>query len=158
VEASNPSKRQESQVALARRLVAVLLLVAWIVMLLVSSLSSNLRTCDDQIARVGGTALVRSCAPLSFASAPSLAVLIIVGVLLLPDLSVLEIPGVLRVERKLEEQAKRQDDIFALIHRLEMSQRVEVHNYNDVGASAMKVGELAALQGEKREQFDSDAS
>ena len=142
----------------ARRLLAVGLLAAWIAVLLVSSLTSSLRTCDDEIARVGSTALVRSCVPLSFTAAPSLAVLIIVGILILPDLSALEIPGVLRVERKLEEQAKRQDDIFAMIHRLEMSQRVEVHNYNDVGASAMKVGELVALQDEKREQFDSDAS
>jgi hypothetical protein len=146
----------------ARRLFAVLLLLGWVAILMVSSLTSGLRTCDDEIARVGGTALVRSCVPLSFTAAPSLALLVVVGILLLPDLSVLEIPGVLRVERKLEEQARRQDDIAEMVHRLEVSQRVsqhvEVRTYNEVSASAAKVGELAALQDEKREQFDSDAS
>ena len=143
--------------AKVRRGLVALLLLGWLALLLVSTLTPRLHTCDDEVARVGSAALVKSCQSLTITAAPMLAILVIVGVLLLPDLSALEIPGVLRVERKLEEQARRQDDIVAMIHRLEVSQRVEVHNYNDVGAKAARVGELAALQDEKREQFDSDA-
>ena len=89
-----------------------------------------MRTCDEDVARVGSTALVKACRPLTITDGPILAVLIIVGILLLPDLSALEIPGVLRVERKLEEQVRRQDEIITMIHRLEVSQQQQQRVYN----------------------------
>jgi hypothetical protein len=66
----------------------------------------------------------------------------------------------LRVERKVEEQARRQDDIAAAIHRLELrvSQRVEVNYYEDTSARSVRVGELAAVQEQKREEFDNPTS
>jgi hypothetical protein len=142
--------------ARARRGLVAVLLLGWLAALVVSAFTPHLQICTDEVARVGSTALARSCGSLSFTAAPSLAVLVIVGLLLLPDLTSLEIPGVLRVERKLEEQARRQDDIVAMIQRLEVSQHVQV-NYNEVGSSSARVGELAALQDEKREQFESPA-
>lgn len=47
-----------------------------------------------------------------------------------------------------------------MIQRLELSvaQRVEVFNVNDVGSVAVRIGELAAQQAKKREQFESPAS
>jgi hypothetical protein len=154
---------QGKRMAKVRRGLAAALLLGWLVTLFVSTLNpSGLHVCDDEIARVGSTALVKTCRPLAITDAPMLAVLVIVGILLFPDLSALEIPGVLRVERKLEQQARRQDEIVATVHRLEASQQQQqqqqVYNYNVVGAAAAKLGELAALQGEKREHFDSDAS
>lgn len=134
-----------------------MLLLGWLAVLLISAFTPHLQVCSDEVARVGSAALARSCGSLSFTDAPSLAVLVIVGLLLLPDLSSLEIPGILRVERKIEAQARRQDDIVAMIHRLEASQHVEV-NYNEVGSRSVKVGELAAVQDEKREQFESPTS
>lgn len=139
-----------------RRVLAAALLLGWLVVLWISFQTHYLQACDDQIARVGRVALMRSCKPLSVTDAPALALLVSAGVLLIPDLSALEIAGVFRLERQLKEQAKRQDEIVAMIRTLEMSQRVEVH-YNEVGSRAVKVGELAVLQDEKREQFDSDA-
>lgn len=143
-----------------RRGLAGVLLTGWLAMLMVSAWTTQLQVCNDEVARVGSTALVKSCGSLSITDAPSLALLVVVGILLFPDLSSLEIPGVLRVERKLEEQAKRQEDIAAMIQRLELSiaQRVEVFNVNDVGSLAAKIGELVAQQAEKREQFESPAS
>jgi hypothetical protein len=84
---------------------------------------------------------------------------VVVGLLFLPDLTSLEIPGILRVERKLDEQARRQDEIASMIQRLELSiaQRVEV-NINDVGSMTARVVRLADQQEEKREQLDSPAS
>jgi len=144
----------------ARRALAGVLLAGWLAMLMVSAWTTHLQVCSDQVARVGTAALVKSCGSLSITDAPSLALLVVVVILLLPDLSSLEIPGVLRVERKLEEQTKRQEDIAAMIQRLELSvtQRVEVFNVNDVGSMAVRIGELAAQQAEKREQFESPAS
>jgi hypothetical protein len=84
-----------------------------------------------------------------------LAVLIIVGILLLPEITVLEIPGVLRLERELKDQAKRQDDILATVNRLEISQRQHQQVYNVFDAA--KLAELVGLQDEKRQQFESDA-
>lgn len=143
----------------ARRGLAAVLLLGWLVILMVSALTSHLQVCTDQVARVGSVALARSCGSLTFTDAPSLAVLVIVGILLLPDLSSLEIPGVLRVERKIEEQTRRQDELAAMIQRLDVSQRMRVEvNYNQVGSTSVRVGELAALQDEKREEFESPAS
>lgn len=141
----------------ARRGLAAVLLAGWLAALVISTFTSQLQVCSDEVARVGGTALAKSCGSLSFTDAPSLAVLVIVGMLLLPDLSSLEIPGIVRVERKLEEQARRQDDIVAMIQRLDVSQHVEV-NYNEVGSKSAVLGELAAVQDEKRAQFESRTS
>jgi hypothetical protein len=148
--------RRVGLVGVRRGLVAVLLL-GWLAVLLISAFTPHLQVCSDEVARVGSTALAKSCESLSFTDAPSLAVLVIVGLLLLPDLSSLEIPGILRVEREIKDQARRQDDIVAMIHRLEVSQHVEV-NYNEVGSRSARVGELAALQDEKRERFESPAT
>ena len=52
--------------------------------------------CEEQFARVGSAPLVEACHPLSMTDAPVLALVIVAGLLLLPDLSALEIPGVVR--------------------------------------------------------------
>jgi hypothetical protein len=135
----------------------VILLVGWLGMLMVSAWTTHLQVCSDEVARVGSTALARSCGSLSLTDAPSLAVLVVVGILLFPELSSLEIPGILRVERKLEAQARRQEDIAGLIQRLEVSmgQRVEVRVVNEVGSLTARASLLATQQDEKREQFES---
>lgn len=138
-----------------RRWAAGLLLLGWTVVLWLSSFASWPHVCDDEIARVGTTPLVTSCRPLTVTDAPMLAVLIIVGILLLPEITVLEIPGVLRLERELKDQAKRQDDILATVNRLEISQRQHQQVYNVFDAA--KLAELVGLQDEKRQQFESDA-
>jgi hypothetical protein len=159
-QAPQPGRQPEraSTATLARRGLAFALLAGWLAMLMVSAWTAHLQVCNDEVARVGGTALVRSCGSLSITDAPSLALLVIFGVLLLPDLSALEIPGILRVERKLEEQARRQDDFTAMIQRLEVSiaQRVEVNTYyfERRVSDAVKAGELIALQDEKIKEFN----
>jgi hypothetical protein len=119
---------------------------------------------------VGRLALVQSCRPLSVTDPPVLAMLIAAGLLLFslfPDLSALEVFGVFRLERQLKEQAeeqeKRHGDTMDAIHRLEVSQKVSQQLQVNVVAektaeTAARVGELAALQDEKREHFESDAS
>jgi hypothetical protein len=82
-----------------------------------------------------------------------LALLVSAGILLLPDVSALEIPGVLRLERKLEENTRRQEDLVAMVQRKEVSQRQQVINVFDLA----KLAELVGLQDEKRQRFDSDA-
>lgn len=148
------SGEQASRLTNARRGAAAALLLGWLVVVWVSFQTPYLRTCDDQIARVGGAALARSCRPLSITDAPTLALLVGAAVLLFPDLSALEIPGLFRLERQLKEQTKRQDEIVAMIHRLEVTQQQQVYNVFD----AARVAELVGLQDEKRQRFDTDAS
>lgn len=143
--------------AVTRRLLAACLFGAGLVLTLVSSLTSSLHTCVDQIARVGTVATVRTCDPLSITDAPILVLLIAAVALLVPDLmkhlTGIEIPGVLRIERKVEEQAKRQEDILRLIQRIDVSQ----NQNQQVILTTAAVAELVGLQPEKRRRFESDA-
>lgn len=136
----------------ARRAAVAILLAGFVTAIWVSFGTSHLRACGDLVARVGSAPLVPSCRPLSVTDAPMLAVLIVAAVLLLPELSALEIPGVIRLERQLKEQARRQDDIVAAIHRLEVSQNQQVNVL-----VAARVGELVGEQDEKRRRFESES-
>lgn len=75
--------------------------------------------------------------------------------LLVPDLmkhlTGLEIPGVLRIEKKVEEQGRRQEDILRLIQQIDVSQNQQVI------LTTATVAELVGLQPEKRRRFESDA-
>jgi hypothetical protein len=59
---------------------------------------------------------------MSITDAPILILFIAAGVLLLPEWNVFEIPGVLRLEKKVEEQAKRQEEVIRLLHQVNVSQ------------------------------------
>ena len=143
-----------------RRLLAACLFGAGLGLVSVSSLTSSLHTCVDQIARVGTVPTVRTCDPLSITDAPILVLLIGAVALLVPDLmkhlTGLEIPGVLRIESKVEEQGRRQEDIMRLIQQIQVSQN---QNQNQqVIFSIAELAELVGLQPEKRRRFESDAS
>jgi hypothetical protein len=149
--------RQASRVTWAMRALAAAVLAGWLSMLMVSAWTTHLQVCNEEVARVGGAALVKSCGSMSITDAPSLALLVIAGILLLPGFSVLEIPGILKIERKLEQQTKRQDEIASMIQRLELSiaQRVEINNYYERNvATALETGELVAQQDEKSKEFN----
>lgn len=154
--ASQDAASPLSRLTLARRGAAVTLLVGWLVVLWISFESPYLHTCDDEVARVGSAALATSCRPLSISDAPTLALLVGAGALLLPDLTALEIPGLFRLERQLKEQdvrqQERQAEIVGLIQRLEVRQ--SVYNVFDIA----RLAELVGLQDEKRQRFDTDAS
>lgn len=151
--ADDSSGGKPARTTLARRLVAVALLLGFVGAIWVSFETRYLHTCEDVVARVGTVPLVPSCRPLSLTDTPMVAMLILAGILLFPELSALEIPGVVRLERQLKEQARRQEDIVAAIHRLEISQHQQVNVL-----VAAKVGELVGEQDEKRRRFESDAS
>jgi hypothetical protein len=164
--AEHAERGRMSRNAKVRLNAAIILLLASLVLVWVSFLTPYLHNCDDQVARVGRLALVRSCRPLSVTDPPVLAMLIAAGVLLFslfPDVSALEVFGVFRLERRLKEQAEEQEkrhaDTMQAIHRLEVSQKVSQQmQVNVVAETAARAGELAALQDEKREHFESDAS
>jgi hypothetical protein len=133
----------------ARRALAIATLLAFGTITWLSFSTRTLHICDDAIARVGHQALVSTCKPLSPTDPPTLALLILAGILLLPELTSLERPGVIRVERQLSEQAKKQDDIVGMIHRLEIRQNQQVNVY-----TVARTSELVGEQDEKRRQFD----
>lgn len=104
-----------AQPHLLRRLAAAGFFAAALVLILISSFTSHLQTCAEQIARVGTVPTMRTCDPMSIDTAPVLILVIAAGVCLLPEWNVFEIPGVLRVEKKVEEQGRRQEEMFHLL-------------------------------------------
>ena len=150
-------RKPTGHLAKTRRGAAAVALLGVLFVVWLSFLTSHLQTCDDQVARVGNAALVKSCRPMAVTDAPVLTLLIVAGLLLWPELAALEIFGVFRLERRLEEQAKRQEDIVAMVHRLEVSQQQRTQvttTLNVTSATAARAGELVAIQDEKRERFD----
>jgi hypothetical protein len=68
-----------------RRLTAACFFAAALVLTLISSFTSYLQTCEEQIARVGTMPAVRTCGPMSITDAPILILFVAAGVLLLPE-------------------------------------------------------------------------
>lgn len=107
---------------LLRRLAAACFFMAALTLTLLSSFTPYLQTCADQIARVGTVPTVRTCDPMSI-DTPSILILVIAaGVCLLPEWNAFEIPGILRVEKKVEEQGRRQEEMFRLLQQINVSQ------------------------------------
>lgn len=127
---------------------------SWATIFWVSQLTPHLRVCDRQIAQVGSRALVEDCHALKFADAQMISLVAIALLLLLPDVAALEVPGIFRLERKLEEQGRRQEEILA-----KMQQITNVHVYqNRDPLRTVQIMELVSQQDEKRQQFESNAT
>ena len=107
---------------LLRRAAAACFFAAALVLTLVSSFTPYLQTCAEQIARVGTVPTVRTCDPMSIDTPAILILVIAAGVCLLPEWSVFEIPGILRVEKKVEEQGRRQEEMLHLLQQINVSQ------------------------------------
>jgi hypothetical protein len=131
-----------------RRLVAACFFAAALVLILVSSFTRYVQTCTDQIARVGTVPAVRSCEPMSITAAPIIVLLIGTVLLLLPDVSSVEIPGVVRIENQIKEQARRQEQLIGLVQNIRISQG----QYTIIGLS--EIAELLRRLPEKTEGFD----
>jgi hypothetical protein len=80
-------------------------------------------------------------------AAPILAMFIGALILLLPDWAVLEIPGVVRIEKQVKEQAQRQDEILRLIQNINLSQKQQI---------TIEIAELVTRVVEKGRNFESD--
>jgi hypothetical protein len=106
-----------------RRLAAAGFFLTSLAFTLISNFTSHLQVCEEQIARVGSVPTVRTCGSMSIDSAPILILVIAAGVCLLPEWNVLEIPGVLRVEKKVNEQGRRQEEILRILQQINISQR-----------------------------------
>lgn len=107
---------------LLRRAAAACFFAAALVLTLISSFTPYLQTCAEQITRVGTVPTVHTCDSMSIDN-PAIWILVIAAVVcLLPEWSVFEIPGILRVEKKVEEQGRRQDEMLHLLQQINVSQ------------------------------------
>jgi len=68
---------------------------------------SSFRSCSDQAAAVGSQAVVRVCGHLGLYD-PAIVVLLLVAVLLVSKEVTVRIPGIVELERRVEEQNVRQ--------------------------------------------------
>jgi hypothetical protein len=87
---------------------------------------------------------------MSITAAPIIALLIGAVVLLLPDVSSVEIPGVVRIENQIKEQVRRQEELIGLVQNIRISQG----QYMFIGLP--EIIEMLNRQPEKRQDFESD--
>lgn len=89
-------------------------------------------------------------------------VLLVAGIiLLLPDLTAIEIPGFLRLERQVTEQARRQDELFRMIQEVKLDIRAiqnidfrpTMNIYNDTAERTAKAQRLIDVNSEKNKLF-----
>lgn len=165
---TSTAQNRGEKLAVARRILAGLLVAAWIATTWISFETPYLQVCTDQIARVGNVPLVRSCDSLSLTDAPLLVLLGAAVLLLLPDVTSLEIPGIVRLERRIEAQVDRQEEIAEDIRNLvqqNQHQRQESNVYvlasevNRAATTAAEVTRLVAgLKAKEGELDDTDAT
>lgn len=67
-------------------------------------ISHNWVICDQKLAAVGTQAVVKVCHSPSFTDLPVIAILLLVVLLLLPDLSEVGVPGLFSLKRQVEQQ------------------------------------------------------
>jgi hypothetical protein len=89
---------------------------------------------------------------MSITAAPIIALLIGAVVLLVRDVSSVEIPGVVRIENQIKEQARRQEELIGLVQNIRISQG----QYTFIGLGLPEITELLKRLPEKREEFESD--
>jgi len=134
--------------------VAVCCFAAALALILVSNFTHYAQTCTDLIARVGTVPTVRSCGPISITDAPVIALFIGAVVLLLPDVSSVEVPGIVRIENRIKEQEekqeRRQEELIRLVQNIKMSQG----QYTFIGVS--ELAEILKRLPKKGQDFESD--
>jgi hypothetical protein len=90
---------------------------------------------------------------MSITAAPIMALLIGAVVLLLPDVSSVEIPGIVRIESQVKEQIRRQEELIGLVQNIRMSQG----QYMFIGFPGLpEIVEMLNRQPAKRQGFESD--
>lgn len=161
VAAERAGNKPPGNVTIARRVLASMFLLGWVVVAWVSYQTPYLQACSDQIARVGNSPLIRSCEPLSLVDAPMLVLLVAGVILLLPDLTAIEIPGFLRLERQVAEQGRRQDELFRMIQEVKFDIRAiqnidfrpTTNIYNQTAERTAKAQRLIDENSEKNKLF-----
>jgi hypothetical protein len=63
---------------------------------------------------------------MSIDAPPILILIVAAGICLLREWNVFEIPGLFRVERKIEEQTKRQEEVIRILQRVHQNQSLTV--------------------------------
>jgi hypothetical protein len=110
----------------ARRIAAGAFLMAWGIVAWISWATPYLQSCTDEVARVGSTPLIRSCGPMSILDPPLLVLLVACGLLLLPDLKVIELFGIVRLERVVEEARKSQEELTKTVQDIKLDINLNV--------------------------------
>jgi hypothetical protein len=119
---ARPDRDSPTRLTIARRALAGVLVAAWIAVTWISFQTSYLQTCEDEVARVGNAPLIKSCGPLGLTDAPLLVLIGAAVLLLLPDVTSIEIPGIVRLERRVEAQSERQEEIAQEIKNVMLAQ------------------------------------
>lgn len=138
------------------RLAALCFFLAALTLTLMSSFTPYLQTCTDQIARVGNMPTVHTCGPMSIDAPPILILIIAAGVCLLPEWNVFEIPGLFRVERKVEEQARRQEEMLRILQQVQQNQSQSLTLLIDNSISGGLQDRTNAFLGRRPDQPESD--
>jgi len=132
-----------------RRIAAGGFMLAWIAVAWISYQTPYLHACTEQIAQVGNSAQVRSCGPLSLLDPPLLVLLVAGGLLMVPDLSAIEIPGILRLEREVQDQRKSQEELVRTVQNLSLKLDVSASSQVQVIFQAAEQAAKSVVQSQK---------
>jgi hypothetical protein len=138
----------------ARWSIAVILAILSVSLLVASRFAPapTLHVCDDQVT-FEGTEVKNVCEP--YAVEDLAPVLVLIGLLLLPDMSEVTLPGGLALKRRIEQQEQQTDLLKTEVHRIEqrlnMSAIQSVHNRIEIAKTAEHVEEVKRAQEEHGE-------
>jgi hypothetical protein len=98
-----------------------------------SNTTSHLRVCVDTITTISARPVVQLCHPMGVTDAPVVLVLIVVGALMLPDISTIKIGGLIELERSVKESVKEQEklteNVERILNQVSTNAQAIVYNY-----------------------------
>ena len=134
----------------SRRFVAFGVLAGLAVVVLRSYVSVDGEVCRQAAGADRGT--INLCGPIGPADLPALAVALLVALILfLPDLSELDIAGLVTLKRAVAEQKKETDQLRSLVQAISLRQETNITLYpRDLGEAADDVDRKSAAAGSGR--------
>ena len=134
----------------SRRFVAFGVLAGLAVVVLRSYVSVDGEECRQAAGADRGT--INLCGPIGPADLPALAVALLVALILfLPDLSELDIAGLVTLKRAVAEQKKETDQLRSLVQAISLRQETNITLYpRDLGEAADDVDRKSAAAGSGR--------
>jgi hypothetical protein len=127
-ESTTSSTRRRDLLTLGRRLLAGAILLLLIVVVARSYLFADARVCRDVAAPNNGTVTV--CGPAGPEDLPALSLALLVGlVLLMPDLGEIDLVGLVRLKRAVEQQGQQTEQLKNAVLALSIHQETHLNFY-----------------------------
>jgi hypothetical protein len=127
-ETTTSSTRRQDLVTLGRRLLAGAVLLLLLVVVARSYLFADARVCRDVAVADSGTVTV--CGPAGPGDLPAVSLALLIGlILLMPDLGEIDLVGLVRLKRAVEQQGQQTEQLKNAVLALSIRQETHVNFY-----------------------------